>query len=420
MSNRICALWLWTAAIFVVVLTSPLAVYTANACPPVSDPLNESDEQLNDSRIDLRDLLANVRDRLNGSRLNFDWSAELQAALERLERDVLDRLLEKAAMPPEDRSLSSAISAVKEGLKDSVIQPHNDGLKFITESNVRKAPAELVDPPKRAVILIHGLGRTAFVWNDLIPKLQDAGYFVGNFEYSTDGPITDAADQLASALRDARRAGIERVDVIAHSMGGLVVRDVLTHQAYYGGDGAGSDRYPAIDRLIMLGTPNQGSNLARLTDLGSKLVRDLKIETPDAIGVDVIAGRAGIDLLPDSDFLKSLNQRPLPAHTRITIIAANVLNADRLNSFVQSGGQHMQESKDSQVPTPSQQRAATLIHDLVHGLGDGCVSVNSTKLSGVDDFTVIQANHMSMLFDFRDSNSLPPAIPIILDRLRDS
>lgn len=84
------------------------------------------------------------------------------------------------------------------------------------------------------------------------------------FEYPNDGPVADAAGLLARELQALRDSGLERVDVVAHSMGGLVARDALTRKAYYAGDGTGGRRYPALDRLILIGTPNHGSPLAVL------------------------------------------------------------------------------------------------------------------------------------------------------------
>lgn len=57
--------------------------------------------------------------------------------------------------------------------------------------------------------------------------------------------------------------------------------------------------------------------------------------------------------------------------------------------------------------------------DLVAGVGDGCVSIESTRLEGVEDHVIVRANHLSMIRPFGASagTEVPPAIPIILDRL---
>ncbi|MHC5003284.1 MAG: esterase/lipase family protein [Planctomycetota bacterium] len=118
--------------------------------------------------------------------------------------------------------------------------------------------------PSRLVLLLHGLDESSGIWRDLLPELAAAGHPVALFEYPDDGPIAAAADLLAENLAKLRRRGVRRVDIVAHSMGGLVARDVLARRGLYGGDGAGGGRYPAIDRLVMLGTPNQGAPIARV------------------------------------------------------------------------------------------------------------------------------------------------------------
>ncbi|MCI0676667.1 MAG: alpha/beta fold hydrolase, partial [Phycisphaerales bacterium] len=365
-------------------------------------------------------LLASIRESVD---LDSGWLTDeanvmlrrLQNELEQQPYEIATRILENA-----DQSPASDVASIVM----NVAQPPEDGLIFFTEDACHQAPAELVAPPKRAVILVHGLGRTAFIWNDLIPELRDEGYFIGSFHYSTDGPITAAADLLATELREARKAGIERVDVIAHSMGGLVVRELLTHEAYYDGDGAASEKYPVMDRLIMLGTPNHGSSLARLTDFGSKLARDLNIETPQAVGIDVLAGRAGVDLLPDSEFLKSLNRRPLPTHTRISIVAAqwSPFSGSQLGEFAHRAAEHLKTDEAASewnqwLNRGLQRWSSSTAQKLVDGLGDGLVTIDSARLDGVEDFTLVTANHMGMLFRLMPSRQRPPAIPIILDRL---
>lgn len=55
---------------------------------------------------------------------------------------------------------------------------------------------------------------------------------------------------------------------------------------------------------------------------------------------------------------------------------------------------------------------------LTHGLGDGLVTVESTRLEGVPHRTV-DGTHMSMIRNVtKGSHRIPPAVPIIVDRLK--
>jgi hypothetical protein len=53
-------------------------------------------------------------------------------------------------------------------------------------------------------------------------------------------------------------------------------------------------------------------------------------------------------------------------------------------------------------------------------VGDGLVSVNSTRLSGVP-LKIVQGTHLSMIRNIRaGSQRIPPAIPIIIEQLNPS
>jgi hypothetical protein len=55
---------------------------------------------------------------------------------------------------------------------------------------------------------------------------------------------------------------------------------------------------------------------------------------------------------------------------------------------------------------------------LTHGLGDGLVTVESTRLEGVPHRTV-DGTHMSMIRNMTTrSKRIPPAVPIIIDQLQ--
>jgi len=102
-------------------------------------------------------------------------------------------------------------------------------------------------------------------YQGLIKTLEAAGFtqgedlFIGCYDWrKTNGLNPDAAvnsgeEYLKHWIDEAKsKSGSRKVDIIAHSMGGLVSR------SYIQGDNYQSD----IDQLIMLGTPNHGSSPA--------------------------------------------------------------------------------------------------------------------------------------------------------------
>ncbi len=89
----------------------------------------------------------------------------------------------------------------------------------------------------------------------LVERLRNAGYDVTLLVYPDYGlrAINANAQRLANTVASVRaRTGAAKVDLVAHSMGGLVSR------AYVKNLGGSSN----VDSLIMMGTPNYGTDLA--------------------------------------------------------------------------------------------------------------------------------------------------------------
>lgn len=102
-----------------------------------------------------------------------------------------------------------------------------------------------------AVILVHGIGRSSKSFSRMKSELQDAGFaHVIGFDFpSTRVDIQTSAAYLHHAVSSLK--GVERVHFVTHSLGGLIVREYLA-----------SYEEPRTGRLVMLGTPNHGANLA--------------------------------------------------------------------------------------------------------------------------------------------------------------
>lgn len=141
----------------------------------------------------------------------------------------------------------------------------------------------------RPVIVLHGYAMNRANFLPLALKLSKAGLGpIMGFEYWTLGRTAAAARQLGWFVDQVREAtGAADVDVIGHSMGGVVGR-------YYvqlaGGDGQ-------VRRLITLGSPHGGTDVSSL-------------------GI----GHPGRELLVGSKLVTRLAAAPPPAKTRITTI----------------------------------------------------------------------------------------------------
>lgn len=282
---------------------------------------------------------------------------------------------------------------------------------------------ELETVPTRVVVLIHGLDDTGTIWGDLTPALLEAGHSAFRFDYPNDQGISRSAVRLLRELRDLRAQGVVHVDLVGHSMGGLVAREALTRSDGYAGRAMGHKDLPAVGRFIMVGTPNGGSELARfraVMEIRDHLMR--WIAQDDRSATDMLGflvdgdGQAGRDLLPDSAFLKRLNARPNPDGVAITTIIGRAGEGQRELPQLKN----VKAAQDQHARGNAAMRHVTAwVNTQLRTIGDGAVSVSSAELVGVDDLVYLQAAHRTLLKRFRmlGQSSEPPAIAVILDRL---
>jgi len=141
---------------------------------------------------------------------------------------------------------------------------------------------------QRTVVFVHGLAANRSGFLPLQAYLRMCGHDRQlAFNYRSSGSIERQALALKRAIDEGIGGG--RIDLVAHSLGGLVSRCYLQLLG-------GARR---VDRLITLGTPHHGTHAAVF--IPSAFVRQL---------------------LPDSPFLEYLNAQPAPEGVRTTSIVA--------------------------------------------------------------------------------------------------
>ncbi|MEV6284822.1 hypothetical protein [Kribbella sp. NPDC051770] len=190
------------------------------------------------------------------------------------------------------------------------------------------SPAAAVDVPSRSngssntLFLVHGFDPSgekpgtdcASYWSSARTHFKNKGwrggivtfgYYAGgsNCTYKYNGDRDTSITTIAKALANRIYTGYSRhgrkVDVVAHSMGGLVVRSALYH-THRGTEGF--PPYLFVEDVVTLGTPHDGANSAELAackvaydkhrqctqmTAGSQFLKDLP-ETPSksAMGTD--------------------------------------------------------------------------------------------------------------------------------------
>ncbi|MCA1819065.1 MAG: alpha/beta fold hydrolase [Thermoplasmatota archaeon] len=149
---------------------------------------------------------------------------------------------------------------------------------------------ERVRRQRRPVLLVHGiLGTRHLYWNLFRHRLESDGFTVHEvaLPFVLLGDIRSAARVLATAVQKHRAsAGGGRVDIVAHSAGGLVAR-------YYVQNLGG---HRAVSNLVLLGTPHHGT-------IASYLLPVVKV---------------AVQATPGSRLLGELNRKRPPARVRIT------------------------------------------------------------------------------------------------------
>jgi len=263
----------------------------------------------------------------------------------------------------------------------------------------------------RLVVLIHGLDSGADYWQDLSPLLEQEGFAVAPLAYPNDQPLEESAALLAGEIARLRadRPNV-KLDILAHSMGGIIARCYLEGGAYTGG----------VGRLVLLAPPNHGSCYSRFSAL-SEVVEHCRLwRTEDEWSWTWIVtdglGEARNDIAPGSKFLAELNARPRRSDVRYTIVAGNrncgwryAANTLRWTTACVPDGRWGKPLGDN-----LQRWAETL--ESRTGTGDGLVPIDHALLPGVDDFVIVSADHTTIACS---RNGRPPvAWPIIKDRLK--
>jgi pimeloyl-ACP methyl ester carboxylesterase len=248
------------------------------------------------------------------------------------------------------------------------------------------------NPSRPTICLIHGLNSTSGVFRHMFGPLEEAGYGVVtyDFPYNRDLDETSAAFARDWVEFRKRTGEVRPWSIVAHSMGSLLARSYVEDNAY-----------PRdVASLILIAPPNHGSSLTKAQTLlqmvqSVQALKGSRRTDPLALLGDGL-GLAADDMTPGSPYLEALNARTRRVGVRYHILAGDVgyLNAEarrqveaRLSGRGVLGG----------VGRLLASGASASLDEITDGLGDGCVSVTSTRLEGVMDHRTLHANHLELI-----------------------
>jgi len=188
------------------------------------------------------------------------------------------------------------------------------------------------------VVLLHGLARSDSSMKTLAKELEGEKFQIVNVGYpSREQRIEELAETIIPAA--IQQCEPDRsINFVTHSMGGILVRQYLSNHSI-----------PNLAHVVMLGPPNKGS----------EVVDKLK----GVPGFHFINGDAGLQLGTSE---MSVPNRLGPAEFDVGIIAGT----DSIN---------------------------LILSLLIPGRDDGKVSVERTKLEGMNDHITMETSHPFMM-----------------------
>ena len=132
-----------------------------------------------------------------------------------------------------------------------------------------------VDRACTLVVFVHGLGNHESMWGQSYLDLVRAhGAIPITVRYTTGQAIADSGAELADLLDRlvaARPVAVERIVLVGHSMGGLVIREALA---------TGRSWRERVSDVITLGTPHSGAPLERAAVRGLALASSVPVVAP--------------------------------------------------------------------------------------------------------------------------------------------
>ncbi len=244
------------------------------------------------------------------------------------ENNILDELTLKVSTYDEEYGQWLPVEVVSIDTVNNIIIAKTSHLTIFAVAGDRLIRhGELIeDSTHTPILFVHGIQPILFgdsAYGDIYSTFGDGtdnitmsalnflyaeGINVYGLEYDTSRPIQECAISLKLAINKVKsQTGSAKVNVIAHSMGGLVTRAYLVNMADADWLGDTLITYEHdIAKLMMVATPNHGSYLSGLSVIAEFLP-------------SIQNYRSTTDLLPPSMFLQELNSRQIDKNYPIVV-----------------------------------------------------------------------------------------------------
>lgn len=192
---------------------------------------------------------------------------------------------------------------------------------------------------KEIVFLLHGLGRSRLAMWVLASRLEDAGFMVNNIGYASIGKSPEEIlKDVTTQINSHLPEKDQAVHFVGHSLGGLIIRAYLE-----------KTKISNLGRVVLIGTPNKGTPLVD--------------KHRDACWMQLLGSTTLALGTTENSFPNSISDPYYP----VGIIAG------------------IREGVDNE--------------DTIPGKDDGLVPLESTKMSGMTDFIVIDSSHWMLRYD---------------------
>lgn len=191
-------------------------------------------------------------------------------------------------------------------------------------------------------VLLHGLARTEASLSKLEHYLENKGFMVVNMGYPSRHKTVQelSAQVMPAAIEQCTKRNACKIHFVTHSMGGILVRYYIEHNAV-----------PGLGRVVMLSPPNSGSEVVDKFK-GTRIF-------------EWLYGPAGMQL--------GTGEGSIPRALGAPDYEVGIITGDRSIN--------------------------PILSLLIPGSDDGKVSVENAKLQGMKDFLVVHKTHPFIMND---------------------